>query len=82
MQSGKRMSVPAAMPASIYLMCQMLDFAEQGGMLKITPDDVATCTQATTNAVMDKFGITQDKVHAAVQAGQQSNQNQPAQAGA
>lgn len=60
--------VPAAMPAAIVIMCQILDFAEQSGMTKLTPEMIAQCTNLTSQAVLRKFGIDGKKLGAAVQA--------------
>lgn len=60
--------VPAAMPASIVIMCQVLEFAEQSGMTKLTPEMIAQCTNLTSQAVLRKFGIDGKKLGAAVQA--------------
>lgn len=88
LESGKRMSLPAAMPASIYIACHVMDIAEAKGMIKITPDNAADCIHATTDATMKVFGISDEQVHQAVSAGHQAAQKQqgqpaqPMQAGA
>lgn len=61
--------VPGAVLASITLMCQILQFAEQSHMIQLTPDVIAHCTAATTNAVLTKFGIDKAKVRQAVDSG-------------
>ena len=58
--------LPSAIPASINLMCQLLNFAEQSGLTQIDPKKVADCTDATSQAVLRKFGIDGSKVRAAV----------------
>jgi len=60
--------VPAAMPASIVIMCQVLEFAEQSGMTKLTPELIAQCTNLTSQAVLKKFGIDGAKLRQAVEA--------------
>lgn len=60
--------VPAAMPASIVIMCQILEFAEQSGMVKLTPEMIAQCTNVTSQAVLKKFGIDGAKLRQAVEA--------------
>jgi hypothetical protein len=60
--------VPAAMPASIVIMCQVLEFAEQSGMTKLTPELIAQCTNLTSQAVLKKFGIDGKKLGAAIEA--------------
>lgn len=81
--------LPAAVPASINLMCQLLDFAQQAGMVKITPDQVAKCTNDTAQAVLRKFGVDGAKVRQAVDSNAQgqdtavpADQAQAAPAGA
>jgi len=67
--------LPAAVPASMTLMCQLLDFAQQAGMVKITPEEVAKCTNDTAQAVLRKFGVDGAKVRQAVDS---KAQGQPA----
>lgn len=69
--------VPGAVLASITLMCQILQFAEQSHMIELTPDVVSHCTAATTQAVLTKFGIDKDKVRQAVDAGKAQQVGQP-----
>lgn len=61
--------LPAAMPASINMMCQLLSFAQQSGMTQIDSQKVARCTSDTAQAVLKKFGVDGSKVRAAVQSG-------------
>lgn len=63
--------LPAAVPASITLMCNIFEFAEQAGMVQ--PDDkmLAECSSATVKAVFDKFGIDDDKIREAIKSGQE-----------
>ena len=77
--SGGQFNVAAIGPASVVLMCQILDMAEKTANLKLTPDLAAQCTKATVDAVLEKFGINQNKVQAVVQSGQsQQGQNKAA----
>lgn len=71
--------LPAAMPAAITLMCNIMEFAEQSGMVQVTPEVVSKCASNTTKAVLTKFGIDDAKVKEAVDAGRT---NAGAQAGA
>lgn len=68
--SNGNINVPAAMPASIVIMCQILDLAEKTAGLKLTPDIAAQCTKATADAVLEKFGADDQKVNAVVQSAQ------------
>lgn len=70
--------VPGAMLAAMTLMCQILQFAEQSRMIEITPEVVADCTAATTQAVLAKFGIDKAKMKQAVDAGKSKQGAQPA----
>lgn len=68
---------PAAALAAISLMCQALDYYEASGRGTLTPEIVAACTKATTEAVLDKFGITPDQLNQVAAAGQQAGAQQP-----
>lgn len=61
--------LPAAIPAAITLMCNILEFAEQTGMTQVTPEMAAQCSSATVKAVFNKFGIDDAKVKEAVESG-------------
>ena len=83
LESQKRMSLPAAMPASIYVACHVMDLAEQSGLIKINAQNAADCIHATTDATMKVFGVSDAQVHQSVAAGHQAaQQKQPMQAGA
>ncbi len=68
--------LPAAVPAALTLMCQILDYAEQSKLVQLTPDNVAQCSTSTGSAVLRKFGIDKNQVNQAVAAGK----NPPASA--
>lgn len=74
--------IPGAVLAAMTLMCQILQFAEQSRMIEITPEVVADCTAATTEAVLAKFGIDKSKVKQAVDAGKAKQQGPQAQGAA
>lgn len=61
-ESGRKMSIPAAMLAAFTLMANALDFAEKAGKVEITPELVTQCTEATWQAATSRFGITKDKI--------------------
>ncbi len=71
--------VPAAGLASLTLMCQFLDYAEQAKGVKLDETMIADCTKATTQKVLEKFGIKQDQVNQVIAAGQQGGAAQPQQ---
>lgn len=56
-KSNHTMPVKVVAPASIYLMCEMLDFLEKAGKIKITKDVVAQSTKAAAATLMKKFGV-------------------------
>ena len=70
-ESKEKMPIPAAIPASIVLMTKALDFAERTMGVQLTPDLVAEVTQATTESVLQAFGITKEMVAQIVQQSQQ-----------
>lgn len=61
----------AAPTASIAIMCQVLDMAEQALKIKVTPDLIAQCTQQTTTKVLLKLHVSQDQIQQAINAGRQ-----------
>lgn len=78
-ESKGAMSFPAACLACVEVMAEVLDVAEKTMRVKVTPDIIAACTHATTTAVLEKFGVTQDKIDQAIQAGK-AGKAQPAAA--
>lgn len=71
--------LPGAMPASVTLMCQILNYAEKSGMIQVTPDVVAQCATATSSAVLRKFGVDKGKVAQVVAAGKSTAAATPSQ---
>lgn len=71
--------IPAAGMASISLMCQALDYSEQTQGVKVDETMVADCTKATTQKVLQSFGITPDQVNQVISAGQQQGGQTPAE---
>jgi len=59
--------LPAAVPASVNLMCQLLEFAEKAGMIQLDDDGIAKCTDATVQAVLRKFGVDGGDIKQAVE---------------
>ena len=60
---------PLIVPASIILMCEILDFISQSGKVQITPGLVAQCTQDTSAAVLQMLKISQQQMHEVVAHG-------------
>lgn len=71
--------LPAAGPASVALMCQVLDIAKEKLGLQITQDLVAKCTQATTQKVLAKFKVNNQQIQQVVEAGRQQGGAQAGQ---
>ncbi|APB99011.1 hypothetical protein [Polynucleobacter asymbioticus] len=78
-QSNKKMSIPMAGPASLVLMCHILDYGEQTAGLKLTPKLIGQCTQATGGAVLKAFGIGEQQINQAVQQGKAAQAQKGAQ---
>lgn len=74
--------LPSAIPASVTMMCQVMEYAEQTGMAKFDSAAIAKCTAMTTEAVLAKFGVNKAKIQeaAAAQGGQPPAQGAPAAA--
>ena len=78
----KQSFLPAAVLASLTLMCQLLNYSEKTGGPTVTPAIAEGCAQATTRAVLQKFGIGQQQIQQAVQQGKQQQGGASAQAAA
>lgn len=61
--------IDAAVPASILLMVEALDYLAQTGKIQITPDIVAQCTKTLMAYMMQKLGLTPEKIRQ-LQSGQ------------
>lgn len=59
--SQGKMSIAAAFPAAIVLMCYVFEFLEGAQKITITPPLVAKTTSAVTQGVLKLFGITQQQ---------------------
>jgi hypothetical protein len=71
-QSKNTMPLKAGIPAAVALMCEALDFLEKAGKLQVTKDVIAQCTKGVAAYVMQKFGVTPQRLA-------QMKQQQPAQ---
>ena len=71
-QGKGTLPMQAMMPATIVLMCEALDFAEQVGKVKVTPQLLAAVTKETISDVMQLLGVTPEKVAQAKQEAQQT----------
>jgi hypothetical protein len=72
-QSKGSMPMQIGVPVAMSLMCEFLDLMEKSGKGPITPELVGQATQDTSAAVMQLFGIDQNKMHQVVGAGMQAH---------
>lgn len=61
-QSGKKMPIAVAMPASMILAFEYLDLIGKAGKAEITPDLIAAATKSVADNVLPLLGATPDKV--------------------
>lgn len=83
-ESKGRMPLPAIPPAAILLVCDALDFMEKQGIVKVTPDIMDRATQTVIAYLMQKMGLTPNKIQNVLSqqgAVQQQQQPQPPQGG-
>lgn len=81
-QSRNTIPMQAMIPASIILLCEGLQFLEDGGARTIDADFLSQCTQATASNLLQLFGVTPDKLQSmigqAAPGGSQPNAAPPA----
>jgi hypothetical protein len=58
---------PAIVPAAFILLIEALEFFEESGQIEATPDLLSSATQDLSGYLMQKFGMTPDKVAEAQQ---------------
>jgi hypothetical protein len=61
------MPAPAIVPAALILLMDALEFLDEGGVLQATPEVVSDATEDLAAYLMQKFGLTPDKVQEAQQ---------------
>lgn len=66
--SKRKMFIPAVAPASVALMCMIMDLAEHAGMLKVTPDLLANATRVVVPTVLQRFGIDRKMMAKGIEA--------------
>jgi hypothetical protein len=70
-QSHKTLPMQVLVPAATLLLFEGLQFMEDAGAIKITPNFLAECTKSMGSSVLQLFGVTPDKLQSMV------NQNKP-----
>lgn len=73
-QSNKKMDITMAGPAGVILALHALDYEEQIGALKLTPDVIANCVHAVAISSLQAFGIGPAQIQSVTQQGQQAQQ--------
>lgn len=61
-KSQNTMPMEVGIPAAVILLCEALQFIEDSGKAKITPEMLAECTKAMGSAVLQMFGVTPEKL--------------------
>jgi hypothetical protein len=63
-KSGGKMPPQVAVPAALLLLCEVLQFMEDAGDLKVDNDLMAECTSSTGSAMLQALGVTPEKLQA------------------
>jgi hypothetical protein len=63
-KSKGTLPMQVGVPAATLLLLEALQFVEDAGKAKVTPEMLAECTKAMGSAVLQMFGITPDKLQA------------------
>lgn len=61
-QSNGTMPIPAVPLAAVLLVCEALDFLEKTKMVEVTPQTIDTATQTVIAILMQKVGLTPEKM--------------------
>lgn len=56
-------------PAGVSLMCEIMQFASDSGLIQISDEAISKCTSIMTKSLLSKFGVSEDKIKQAVSAG-------------
>lgn len=70
-QSKRTLPAEVMVYAGTTTICKVLDFAERGLKLPVTPEIIAQTTKRTTDKLFEKMGITPDQLKAAIVQGRQ-----------
>jgi hypothetical protein len=76
-QSKGTMPIDAIPLAAVLLVCDALDFMEKAGVCKVTPDILARATQTVIAYLMQKVGMTPQKMVQMVKNAQGGQQSPP-----
>jgi len=68
---------PAIVPAALILLTEALAFLDEGGQIELTPEMLAEATQDLSGYLMQKMGLTPDKVAEAQEVIRRSGGNPP-----
>jgi len=61
-QSKKTAPMQAMIPAAVILLCEVLQFLEDAGSIKVDSNLLASYTQSMASSVLQVFGVTPDKL--------------------
>lgn len=70
-QSKRSLPAEVLIYAGTTTICKVLDFAERGLRLPVTPDIIAQTTKRTTDKLFEHMGITPEQLKAAITQGKQ-----------
>lgn len=70
-QSKRSLPAEVLIYAGTTTICKVLDFAERGLRLPVTPDIIAQTTKRTTDKLFEQMGITPEQLKAAITQGKQ-----------
>ena len=70
-QSKKSLPAEVLIYAGTTTICKVLDFAERGLRLPVTPEIISQTTKRTTDRLFDHMGITPEQLKAAITQGKQ-----------
>lgn len=77
-QSGKKLPVALVVPAAMVFAFEYLDLVAKAGKAEITPELIASATQAVADAVLPLMGITKDKLAQLIAQSKQGGAQAPA----
>jgi hypothetical protein len=78
-QSKNTIPMQAGIPAATLLLCEVLQFMEDGGAVKVDANFLAECTKAMGSAILQMLGITPDKLQGMVDKAKGAQAGAPGQ---